>query len=68
MQAWYRAFNRFQRLTAVGFQIGNGMEQALRVGMRGLLKNVALGSEFDQIAGVHYSHAVGDLRDDGEIV
>ena len=68
MQAWYRAFNRFQRLSAVSLQIGHGIEQALRVGMSGLVKDVALGSEFDQIAGVHHGDAVGHLRNHGEIV
>ena len=68
MKARDRPFNRLQWLSAVGLQIGHGMEQALRVRMRGLLKNVVLGSEFDQIARIHHGDAVGDLRDDGEIV
>ena len=36
--------------------------------MSGGLENVGLGAEFDQVAGVHDSDAIGYVRNDGEIV
>jgi len=44
------------------------MKKASRVGMRRSLENVALGSEFNQTARVHYRDTIGDLRYGSEIV
>ena len=62
------AFDGLQGVGAVGFEVGHGFEKAAGVGVSGRVENVAFVAEFDQIAGVHDGDAVGDLRDDGEIV
>ncbi len=48
LQRWNSAFDRLQRPGAVGFQIRDGVQQAAGVGMRGGLKDVALGAQFHQ--------------------
>ena len=68
MQRGNGAFDGLQGVGAIGFEIGNGLEQAAGVGMRWGLKNVSLAAEFDQVAGVHDGDTVGDLRNDREIV
>jgi len=59
------AFDGRERKTAVGRQSWNGAQQALRIGMRRGAENIPLGAEFDQVSGVHYGNAIGDMRDDG---
>src|SRR5208282_2805871 len=62
------AFDGREGQRAVGRESGDGAQQALGVGMGGRVENVDLGTEFDQVAGVHDGDAIGDVRNDGEIV
>lgn len=59
------AFDGRERKTAVGRQGRNGAQQALCIGMRGGAENICFGAEFNQVSGVHYGDAIGDMRDDG---
>ena len=68
LKRWNRTFDRTQALRAVGLEIGNGLQQAASIRMRGSVKDVALYSHFDQVTRIHYGHAVGNFRNDGEIV
>ena len=62
------AFDSREGKGAVGRERGNGAQQALGIGMSGRAENVGLCTEFDQAAGVHDGYAIGDVRDDGEVV
>ena len=64
----YGSFDRLERSGAVGPKVGDGAQQAASVGMRGRLKNIALGAKFHQIAGIHHRNPVADLRNYREIV
>ncbi len=63
-----RAFDGCERKGAIGRKSRNCAQQAQRVGMSGRVENIGLGAELDQVAGVHDGDAIGDVRDDGEIV
>jgi len=65
---WDGAFDGRERKGAVGRESRNGAQQTLSVGMRGCAKNIGLRAELDQVAGVHDGDAIGDVRNDGEIV
>ena len=62
------AFDSRKRKSAIGLKSRNRAQQALGIGMSGRVENVGLGAELDQVAGVHDGDAVGDVRNDGEIV
>ena len=62
------AFDGREGQSAISRESRNGVQQALGVGMSGRMENVSLGAEFDQVAGVHDGDAIGDVRNDGEIV
>src|SRR6266581_4564896 len=47
---------------------GDGLEQALGVGVVGLVEDVALGGLLGRAAGVHDHDVVGDVGDDAEVV
>lgn len=61
LQAWYGAFNRFQRTLAIGFEIWDGVEESSRIRMRWRLKDIALRAQFDEAAGIHDGDAIGYL-------
>jgi len=46
----------------------NGGDQALRIGMLRGVQHVLRGTALDQLAGLHHSHLVGDLRHHSEVV
>ena len=48
--------------------VGNGAQQALRVGMAGLLEQVVDGCLLDLSAGVHHHHPVGGFGDHAHVV
>ena len=62
------AFDGRERKGAVGRKRGNGAQQTLSVGMSGRTKNIGLRAKLDQVAGIHHRDAIGDVRNDGEIV
>ena len=62
------AFDRCQRLRAVGRESRNRPQQTLCVGMRGSTENGRFWREFDQVARVHDRHAVGNVRHDRKVM
>jgi len=63
-----RAFDGFEGVGAIGFQVGHGVQETASVGVCRGAKNFVASSTFDYAAGIHHDHAGGDLRDHGEIV
>ncbi len=57
-----------QRLATFRFQVGHGLQKAAGVGMCRRTKDFMPCAELDYAAGIHHGHAVGDLRNHGEIV
>ena len=63
-----RAYDGRERLVAIGFEGGNGAEQAASVRVRGVGEEFARGTAFDNSSGIHDADAVGDAADHGEVV
>jgi len=68
MQRRHGAFDGFKREVAIRLQRRNGVEQSASIRMCRGLEYVALRSQLYQVAGIHYGHAVRDLRDHGQIM
>ena len=62
------AFNGLERTAAIRLQIRHGMEQATSIRMGRGPKDVVLGTKFDEASCVHDGDAIGNLRDDCEVV
>ena len=63
-----RAFDRRQRQSSVGRQRWDRSQQSLRVGMRRSREDRGLGREFNQAPRIHHRDAIGDMRDNREIM
>jgi len=63
-----RTFDRAERLTAVRFQVGHGVQKSASIGMGWRVENLMFGAEFDDASGIHYGDAVGDLRNNSKIM
>ena len=62
------ALNRLQRAAAVRLEIGYSPEQPARVRVCGGPENVLLRAYFHQAARVHDGDAIGNLRDDSQVM
>jgi hypothetical protein len=62
------AFDGFEGVGAIGFQVRHGVKKAASVRMCRETEDFIPGAEFDHASGIHYGHASGNLRDHGEVV
>ena len=65
---WNGALNGRERNGAVGRKRRNSAQQALRIRMSGCVEDIGFGAQFDQVPGVHHGDAIGNVRNNGEIV
>src|ERR1700722_15946068 len=62
------AFDRSESAVAVCFQIWHGQQKPASIRMSRRLKDFLLTREFNQTSRIHYSHAIGNLRNHSEVV
>src|SRR5260370_22976025 len=68
MQGWDGACDRPQQTPALGLQVRHGVQESAGVRVRRSEKYLAPLPEFHKTSGIHHRHAVGNLRDHGEIM